>query len=275
METQGKIVVVTGGTSGIGQATAVDFATRGARVIVVGRDAARGAETKALAESAGATLEVVQGDVSTAEGVRRVAAAILARTSRIDVLLNNAGGSLKEMRLNAEGLEETFALNTLGAFRLERALHGALAAAGGRVVNVVTGFLDQFPVDVDDLPKPKAYKGMSQYGRAKLASVMMTVEQSRRFSGVTAVSVHPGIVLGTRFNGGQPKAMQAIAGPIMRAIGLGCTMEEAVRRFRVACFDDVPNGSYVVKGVPAPLPKQANDAAVRERVWALIDGAAA
>ena len=70
-------------------------------------------------------------------------------------------------------------------------------------------------------------------------------------------ALHPGVIVGTRFGGGQPKWMQAIAGPIMRGVGFACTLEEAVRRFKVAAFDPIPNGSYVVKGVPSPLPTQS------------------
>ena len=270
-----KIVVITGATSGLGRAAALDFAQRGARVFVVGRDAARAEETRRMIVEAKGRAEVALGDVSTKEGVRAIAASILSATDRVDVLLNNAGGSFKASESTAEGLESTYALNTLGAFRLEQALHPALSSAHGRVVNVATGFLDRFPVDVEDLPRPKAFSSMTQYGRAKLASVMMTVEQSARLPGITAVSVHPGIILGTNFGGGQPKAMQVLMGPVLRGIGLACTLEEAVRRFRVACFgDDVPTGSYVVKGVAAPLPKQANDGAVRARVWSLLEASA-
>jgi NAD(P)-dependent dehydrogenase (short-subunit alcohol dehydrogenase family) len=107
---------------------------------------------------------------------------------------------------------------------------------------------------------------------------MMTVEQAKRFEtdGIKVNALHPGVIMGTRFGGGQPKAMQMIAGPLMRAIGFACTLEEAVRRFRLACFDDaIPTGAYVVKGKSAPLPKQANDASVRTRVMALLDHSAA
>src|SRR5262249_34263608 len=181
-----------------------------------------------------------------------VAQAILTKTPRIDVLLNNAGGQFKEMSKTADGIETTFALNTVGAFLLERALHAALSAARGRVVNVVTGFLDSFPVTVADLSSPAKYSGMSQYGRVKHASVMMSVEQAKRFEpeGIKVVAVHPGVIMGTRFGGGQPKIAQMIGGPIMRAIGFACTLEEAVRRFSVACFDDVSTGAYMAKGAP-------------------------
>lgn len=270
---KGKVVVVTGATSGLGQATAIDLAKRGAKVLVVGRDSGRAQETLAGVRAAGGEADVVLGDVSTVAGAKALAQAIIAKAPRIDVLINNAGGQFKTMTKTTDGIETTFALNTLGAWTLERELHGAIAAAKGRVVNVATGFLDSFPVDVDDLASPKNYKSLAQYGRVKQASVMMTVEQAKRYEseGVKAVSIHPGIIMGTRFNGGQPKAMQAIAGPIMRAIGFACTLEEAQRRFRVAAFGDVPNGSYIVKGAPAPLPKQVNDAGVRTRVVQLLE----
>jgi len=271
MQIQDKIVVITGATSGLGQAVAIDFAQAGARVFIVGRDAARAAETR---ERAGANAEVVIGDVSTRAGVKSVADAILARTSKIDVLVNNAGGTFKQLSRTADDIETTFALNTFGPFLLERALHGALVAAHGRVVNLATGFLDRFPIaDVDELVAPKKYSGLGQYGRVKLASVMMTVEQAERYrdEGVTATALHPGIIMGTRFGGGQPKWQQAIGGPIMRAFGLACTLDEAVRRFRVACFGEVPSGSYIVKGEPVRLPKQSSDPAMRARVVARLE----
>lgn len=275
MNLTGKTAVVTGATSGLGQAAAIDFAARGAKVFIIGRDAARASDTAAEAKGKGGTVEVILGDVSTRAGAAAIAKAVLAKTDRIDVLLNNAGGQMKEQTQTADGVESTFALNTLGAFVLERALHGALKAAKGRVVNVVTGFLDNFPVPADpaELTAPKKFKSMGAYGQAKLAGVMMTVEQAQRFErdGVTVVSVHPGIIMGTRFGGGQSALLQAIAGPLTRMMGLGCTLDEAVRRFRVACFDGVPNGAYIVKGVAAPLPKQANEAAMRAKVMGVLE----
>ena len=273
MQINGKTIVVTGATSGLGQAAAIDFAHQGAHVIIVGRDAHRAEETRVLATQTGGKADVVLGDVSTVGGARALAAAILAKTSRVDVLLNNAGGTFKSRMLTRDGIEMSFALNTLGAFVLETELHGALAAAGGRAVNVATGFLDRFPLDVNDIAAPHAYKGMAQYGRAKLASVMMTVEQAHRLEGVKFVSVHPGIIMGTRFGGGQPRAMQLLMGPVLRVMGLACTLDEAVRRFAVACFGDVSNGSYLVKGKEAPLPKQANQAPVRDGIWQLLERA--
>ena len=273
MDIRGKTVVITGATSGLGQAAAIDFARAGARVLIVGRDAARAAETLAGAKGAGGDAEVIIGDVSTRAGVNAVAQAVLSKTPRLDVLVNNAGGTFKTLTKTADGLEATFALNTLCPFLLEQALHQALAAAHGRVVNLVTGFLNTFTVDVDGLLAPQKYGAMGQYGRAKHASLMMTIEEAKRFSadGVTVVALHPGVILGTRFGGGQPKIAQLIGGPILRGVGFASTQKEAVERFWVAAFGDVPSGCYLVRGKPVPPPKQSNDAAVRAKVVALVE----
>src|SRR6185437_3064051 len=180
---------------------AIDFGKQGARVIVVGRDETRAKET---ANAIGANAEIVTGDVSTRAGAEAVGNAILAKTDRVDVLINNAGGQFKEKKLTIDGVEMTFALNVLGAYLLEKKLHGALAKAKGRVVNLSTGFLNSFPVDPNDVAvRAQSFKSLNQYGQAKQAAVMMTVEQSKRNSDVTYVSMHPGIIMGTRFNGGQ------------------------------------------------------------------------
>lgn len=279
MDPKGKIVVITGATSGLGQAFAIDLAKRCARVLVAGRDASRASETLAAIQRAGGDGEVVLGDVATVAGARTLAQAVLSRSTRIDVLINNAGGTFKTETMTADGVETTFALNTLGAFVLERELHGALAATKGRVVNVATGFLNSFPVPdaVEELVKPTQYKGLGQYGRSKQASVMMTVEQAKRYAadGVTVVSMHPGIIMGTRFGGGQPKIQQMMAGPIMRAIGLACTLEQAMEKFYAAAFGDVENGSYMVNGKAAELPKQVKQEPVRAKVYALLERLAA
>jgi retinol dehydrogenase 14 len=250
MNSAGKVVVITGATSGLGQAFAVEAARGGARVFLVGRDAQRASETLAMIQQMKGKAEVALGDVSTLAGARAVAAQILAKTPRVDVLVNNAGGMFKQASKTEDGIDTTFAVNTVGAFVLEKELHGALSAAKGRVVNVVTGLLNSFPVDVDDLVSPKSFKGLAQYGRSKQASVMMTVEQAKRFSadGVSVVSIHPGVILGTRFGGGQPKLMQVLAGPLMRAVGFACTVPEAARRFMVASFGDVPSGELPGEG---------------------------
>src|SRR5687768_5519424 len=118
MDPKGKIVVITGATSGLGQQFAIDIAKRGARVVFVGRDAKRAEETRERAGSG----EIILGDVSTIAGAKAVAREILAKHPKIDVLVNNAGGTFKTFSKTADGVEMTFALNTLGAWVLAREL---------------------------------------------------------------------------------------------------------------------------------------------------------
>src|SRR5262245_55337889 len=102
---KGKVVVITGATSGLGQAAAIDFAKAGAVVFIVGRDAARANETLAAIRAAGGAADVVLGDVSTVAGAKSIARAVLAKTDRVDVLVNNAGGTFKTLGRTSEGVE--------------------------------------------------------------------------------------------------------------------------------------------------------------------------
>src|SRR5207253_7427719 len=140
---------------------------QGAHVLVVGRDPQRAEETANAIRAVNGKVDVILGDVATRAGAAKVGDAILAKTDRIDVLLNNAGGQFKERKLTIDGVEMTFALNVLGAYILEKKLHAALAKGKGRVVNLATGFLNSFPVDVTDVAvRAKKFGGLNQYGQA-------------------------------------------------------------------------------------------------------------
>src|SRR5262245_42481154 len=106
-----KTAVVTGATSGLGRAAAAALAKRGFRVILVGRDAARGAEAVEGIRAAGGRAELVLGDLMTVAGAQAIATEILAYTPRLDLLVNNAGGSFSRAERTTDGLERTFALN--------------------------------------------------------------------------------------------------------------------------------------------------------------------
>lgn len=203
---EGKHCVVTGGTAGIGLVTARRLAEMGATVVLVGRDAERGAAARALiAEAAGADrAEFIRADLSDQGQVRRVAEAILGRHPRLDVLVNNAGGMFGRRRLSAEGLEMTFALNHLGYFLLTLLLLPALkAAAPARIVNVSSMAHRGVRLDFDDLQAGRRYSRMMAYRRSKLANLLFTRELARRLdpAEVTVNALHPGFVateLGTR-----------------------------------------------------------------------------
>jgi NAD(P)-dependent dehydrogenase (short-subunit alcohol dehydrogenase family) len=119
---QGKIALVTGGTSGIGKVTAIELARRGAHVVVVGRDRERGAQALAeiTAASGSTAVEGLFGDLSSQQGVRELAARFLATHDRLHILVNNAGIVTRSRTLTVDGQESTFAVNFLTPFLLTR-----------------------------------------------------------------------------------------------------------------------------------------------------------
>ncbi len=195
----GKTVLVTGATSGIGEATARGLADMGAHVLLVARDERRGAATRdEIARSAsGAGVELLIAELSSQAQVRRLGREVHTRVERLDVLVNNAGAIFDRRRLTEDGLEMTFALNHLGYFLLTDLLLAKLvASAPSRIVNVASAASLRATIDFDDLEGERDYSAWRAYGQSKLANVMFTYELARRLraTGVTANCVHPGTV---------------------------------------------------------------------------------
>jgi len=200
---EGTVVVITGGTSGIGQIAAEELAGLGARIVLVARDKARAEATLArLRERApGAAHSAHYGDLSRLAEMNRVAAEIAAAEPRIDVLINNAGALFGSRRVTEDGLEFTFALNHLSYFVMTHGLRERLAAsAPARVVNTSSDAHKRKNIDFDDLQSARDYRGFKAYGRSKLCNILFTRELARRLNGtrVTANCLHPGFV-DTRF----------------------------------------------------------------------------
>lgn len=194
----GKTVLITGGTGGIGRATAIGLSALGARVGITGRDRTR-AEAAAAAithASGNPAVDVFVADLSSQEEVRRMAAEVLAAYPRLDVLINNVGGFWAHRHATADGLERTFALNHLAPFLLTSLLLDRLmASAPARIVTVSSGAQSLGTIDFDDLMGEPAYSGQRAYNQSKLANVLFTYELARRIdgSGVTATVLHPGM----------------------------------------------------------------------------------
>lgn len=196
---QGKVCVITGATSGIGLVAAGRLAAMGARLLLVGRDPARGdaAREAIKARAPQAAVRIVYGDLSRLSEMNRVAQEIAALEPRIDVLINNAGAMFTERRVTEDGLERTFALNHMSYFVLTNRLKDRLvAAAPARIVNTASGAHHGAAIDFSDLQSEHRYRGLRVYGRSKLANILFTRELSRRLqgTGVTANALHPGFV---------------------------------------------------------------------------------
>ena len=200
---RGKTVVITGGTSGIGEVAAVALAKMGARIVLVARDKSRGDATLArLRDSApGIAHSVHFADLLRLAEMKRVAAEIADREPRIDVLINNAGALFAKRQLTEDGLERTFALNHMAYFVMTAGLCERLLASGpARIINTASGAHQGATLNFDDLQSTKSFGARKVYGQSKLCNILFTRELARRLqgTGVTANCLHPGFVA-TRF----------------------------------------------------------------------------
>jgi NAD(P)-dependent dehydrogenase (short-subunit alcohol dehydrogenase family) len=269
---KGKVVVITGATSGIGEIAAQRLAGMGARIVLVARDAARGQRTLTRLPSIGpgAPHSIYYGDLSRISECNRVAAEIAAAEPRIDVLINNAGALFGTRRLTADNLEETFATNHMAYFVLTLKLKASLlAAAPARVVSTASDAHKGFTLDFDDLQAAKGYSAIRAYGRSKLCNILFTRELARRWSGkgVTANCLHPGFVA-TRFG-------DASGGFLSSVVRIGKTLfaitpeRGAETIVYLASSPDVAaiSGEYFYKRRPATPTAGGRDDAAAGRLW--------
>jgi len=267
-----KVVLITGGTGGIGKATAIGLATLGAQVGITGRDRARAEQAAADIRSASGNQAVYAfaADMTSQAEVRRLACVVLDAYPRLDVLVNNVGGFWAHRHLTADGLERTFALNHLAAFLLTNLLLDRLrASAPARVVTVSSGAQAMGRIAFDDLHGVRHYLGQRAYNQSKLANVMFTNELARRLagSGVTATSLHPGVVH-TNF-GAEDQAwffavLSRVVLPLMKTPAQGA--QTSIYLASSPELDGV-TGQYFAKGKPATANKDAYDADLTARLW--------
>jgi NAD(P)-dependent dehydrogenase (short-subunit alcohol dehydrogenase family) len=268
---KGKVVVITGATSGIGEVAAQRLAAMGARIVLVARDAARGqkALTRLPSIGPGAAHSIYYGDLSRISESKRVAQEIAAAEPRIDVLINNAGALFGARRVTADNLEETFATNHMGYFVLTQGLRERLlAAAPARVVSTASDAHRGYTLDFDDLQATQGYSAMKAYGRSKLCNILFTRELARRWkgSGVTANCLHPGFVA-TRFGDGSGGLISSV---VRVAKTFAISPEKGAETIvYLASSPDVSaiNGEYFYKCRPATPTAGGRDDAAARRLW--------
>jgi NAD(P)-dependent dehydrogenase (short-subunit alcohol dehydrogenase family) len=266
-----RTVLVTGGTGGIGRATAEGLAGLGARVAVVGRDTERTHRAAAeIARSTGGTVDAFVADLSAQEEVRRLAAEVLATYPRLDVLVNNVGGYWAHRHLTADGLEHTFALNHLAPFLLTDLLLPRLReSAPARVVTVASGAQSLGRIDFDDLQGAVKYDGQKAYNQSKLANVLFTYELARRIagSGVTANVLHPGVVR-TAFGQEDGRRWMTLLLPLVRPF-LKSPEQGAATSIHLASAPELAGvaGTYFVGTRPKKSSARSYDEQVARRLW--------
>jgi retinol dehydrogenase-14 len=271
----GKTALVTGGTSGIGKASAVAFAAMGANVVIVGRNPERGeaALRDIKGQSHSDSVELMLADLSVQGEVRRLADQFLERHERLDVLANNAGLVQSRRTETADGIETTLAVNHLAPFLLTNLLLDRLKeSAPSRVITVSSEAERMGNIDFDDIQSRQKYKGFAAYGKTKLANIMFTYELAERLKGtfVTANCLHPGAV-GTNFgknNAGPMALFFRLAKPFMRSPERGA--DTLIWLASSADVDGV-SGKYFSDRKEIEAKEIVNDPAARRRLWELSE----
>jgi NAD(P)-dependent dehydrogenase (short-subunit alcohol dehydrogenase family) len=267
---EGGVVLITGGTSGIGKAAATALAAMGAEVIVAGRDRQRGeAALEGIREASGSEkVSLMLADLSLQAEVRRLADEFRRTHERLDVLVNNAGLIRSERAETPDGIELTLAVNHLAPFLLTSLLLDLLEeSAPSRVITVASEARRGAKIDFDDLQSERRYRPFRVYGMTKLANILFTYELAERLrgTGVVANCLHPGGV-NTRFaedNRGVGVLLFRAFKPFMRTPERGAdTLVYLASSPEVAKI----SGKYLMdrKEVSSGQPR---DEAVQEKLW--------
>jgi NAD(P)-dependent dehydrogenase (short-subunit alcohol dehydrogenase family) len=268
---QGKVVVITGATSGIGQVAAQRLARMGARLVLVARDRARGADMLAQLQALapGIRHAVHYADLSRLAETKRVARDIAAAEPRIDVLINNAGAMFSNRVVTADGLERTFALNHMSYFVLTAGLRARLlAAAPARVVNTASNAHRRGHLDFADLQSARNYRPLAAYATSKLCNILFTRELARRLKGqgATANCFSPGFVA-TRF-GDESGGLRAIGIRFAKLFAISPEKGAETLVYLAASPDAASvSGELFYRCRPGTLTAEAQDDAVAQRLW--------
>jgi NAD(P)-dependent dehydrogenase (short-subunit alcohol dehydrogenase family) len=275
---RGKVVVITGGNSGIGLAAAREIARKGATVVITARSEMKGASALDIIRrySKNDASAVLPLDLASFASIRTFADRMLNDYERLDVLVNNAGGLLSQRQLTQEGYEMTFGVNHLGHFLLTELLLDRLKrSAPSRIVNVSSiGHRFGAMSFADPMYERRSYNPTDAYNQSKLANVLFTRELARRLegTGVIANSMHPGAVR-TGFGSaddtkGFERAVMVVGRPFMISARRG-----AKTIIHLACSPDVADvsGEYFVRCKPHVASKNGRNDTAAAKLWDLSE----
>ena len=267
----GKVVLITGATSGIGLEAAIALAKQGARLVIVGRDPdrTRGALIE-IRDKSGTQAQSYLCDFSRQSDIRALAAEVRRDQPRLDVLVNNAGGVQKRREVTADGIEKTFATNHLGYFLLTTMLVDLIVrSAPARIVTVASIGHRGGTLDFDDLGFERGYWIMRAYRRSKLANVLFANELARRLAGtgVTSNSLHPGGVATNIWSGAPLWAKPLIRYWLRRRFISPEAGAQTIVQLAASPSLEGVTGRYFEEQQPVPPAPLAQDEAVARRLW--------
>jgi NAD(P)-dependent dehydrogenase (short-subunit alcohol dehydrogenase family) len=279
IDATGRVVLITGATSGLGLATARRLARMGASVRLVGRDPAKTDVARATVEADAPHADVASylADLSSLADVRRLVDEVLEREPRLDVLVHNAGALLSERMLSADGHEMTFATMVLGPFALTEGLRPLLERTGGaRVITVSSGGMYAQKLAIDDLESEHEYRGSVTYARAKRAQVVLTELWAQRDPSRTVVfhSMHPGWAATPGVHDALPR-FERVLGPRLRSPDEGA---DTIAWLAVADEPTHSSGRFWLDRRPRGthrLPSTRESPEDRARLWEAVAGAVA
>jgi len=273
---QGKTVLITGATDGIGKITALRLAERGAHVVLVGRDPAKTERVvQEIKTATGSTeIESLIADLSSMQQVRDLADQFKRQHDRLDVLINNAGAMFFSRKETVDGLELTFALNHMAYFILtNRLLDMIKASAPARIVNVSSMAHYGRTINFDDLQNERRYSPQRVYGQSKLLNVLFTYELARRLegTGVTANTLHPGVVA-TQFAANNWGPVGKLARRVLNLVSIS-PEEGAQTSIYLATSPEVEgvSGQYFDKCRAKESSPASYDQESQRRLWAISE----
>lgn len=271
---QGKTVLITGGTDGIGKYTAKVLAGLGGDIAIVGRNIEKTQNTvKEIQDQSGHTIDHFIADLSDMSQVQRLGEDILAKYSQLDVLINNAGALFFRRKETVDRYERTFALNHLAYFYLtEQLMELIKSTPSSRIINVASAAHFPGEINFDDVMFEKGYRGRIVYSQSKLANVMHTYTLSRRLkdSGVTVNALHPGFVRTNfaRDNGLLVKMLQPLG--FLSAIPVEQGAETMIYLAMSNEVDGV-SGKYFTLKKPQRSSDLSYDKVAQEKLWNLSE----
>lgn len=282
-----KIHLITGANTGIGKAIATGLAKSGAHLILVCRDLQKGTavqqELKKLSNST--KIDLFVADLSSQQDIRQLSENIHHHYSYINVLINNAGVSLKEKTLSVDGIEMNLATNHLGPFLLTHLLRDLLQAGSpSRVINISSSAHQWAKIDLEDLQfQKRTYHAMQAYAQSKLFLTMMSYEFAKRLQGVTVNALHPGVIntklLDEIALNYLPDALRKIIEkPLIRLLQFLFMTPEAAAKpvIDLATANEFANttGKYFVKHQLVKSSKKSYDTQLAATIWKLSEAMA-